>query len=368
MIYERFFYLCKPYIAYLCYYTSALEKEHHGGKYMLRDNSKLRVQTSFYDDSNPYGIKMAEMRNSNIQAVFVPRALLPLLKDEEEVQRPTLYFLFGRGRQAYIGEAAKGYDRLKQHASPNGKEFWDIAVMIIAKNYVYELDKADVQRLEYLSFVAATKADTYNLNQTVPTFPDADQFRLGELHDVLENIKRLLGALGFPLLGEQHNIQNNVNVSETVVIQQKEVEQVAQNEIINTFTSNDAEAPKPAKEVKITSNALADELFYLATNGSAGIGKKVGENFLVCKGSVLGNRENTNFLDNNNYTHDQKLKILLSSGVIEKQEGTYVFLEDHLFDSTSAASNFVAQTRCSGPSVWRDKDGVKLKDYEAQPV
>lgn len=331
---------------------------------MLREKSGVRVQTCFYDDSNPNGIKMAHIPNTTVQAVFIPRALLLDLKDEEELKKPALYFLFGGGRQVYIGKTSKAFNRLIQHDGPNGKEFWDIAVVIISKSSVEDLNKADVEHLENKAYMAAMTASTFNLNQQIPEFPELGMFREAELNKIFGDIKYLLGALGFKLFGETLN-KDNPNFE--TIVQQPSDNTYSPNEIINTYTSNNVEGSISKAEIQPESNTLEDTLFYLSTNGSKGIGKKVGEEFLVCKGSVLGNLDTTNFPESNRRNHDKLFKELIELGVIEEKEGACVFLKDYLFSAPSGASNFVARTRTSGPSVWRDKDNKKLIEYEAQP-
>ncbi|MEM4992705.1 GIY-YIG nuclease family protein [Priestia sp. SB1] len=326
---------------------------------MLKENSGRRVHTCFYDDNNPNGIKIVEMRNSNIQAVFIPRPLLHQLKDEEELKRPAIYFLFGNGREAYIGEAAKVYDRLKQHASPSGKEFWEVAVAIVGKNSSNDLNKMDAQNLENMAYLIAMEANVYNLNQTIPSFQEIDQFHINELNRIFEDIRYLLGSLDFPLLGEGHTNKEEQDVPANIVVE----EEVA----VNTYTSNEAERTAVQTAVLPESKPLADITFYLSNNDSKGIGKKMdGKSFLVCKGSVMGDFTTTNFPENLKKTHEDKFYDLLASGVIEEKEDCYVFVEDYLFDTVSAAGNFVARTRTSGPSVWRDINGKKLKDYDVQ--
>lgn len=345
---------------FLWYHFSAQQKVNTEEIKMLRENSGRRVHTCFYDDSNPNGIKIVEMRNSNIQAVFIPRPLLHQLKDEEELKRPAIYFLFGNGREAYIGEAAKVYDRLKQHASPSGKEFWDVAVAIVGKNSSNDLNKMDAQNLENMAYLIAMEANVYNLNQTIPSFQEIDQFHINELNRIFEDIRFLLGSLDFPLLGESQTEKQEENVTDSIV-----EEEVA----VNTYTSNETEKTVIKTEVLPESSSLANTIFYLRNNDSIGLGKKMdGKSFLVCKGSIMGDFETTNFPENIKKTHEDKFEELLASGVIEKRNDYYAFMEDYLFDTVSAAGNFVARTRTSGPSVWKDKNGKKLKDYEVQPV
>lgn len=58
---------------------------------MLRKSGAKRIQTWFYDE-DPNGIKVSEVPNTTIQAVFIPRNSLKDLKGESEVEKPGIYF------------------------------------------------------------------------------------------------------------------------------------------------------------------------------------------------------------------------------------------------------------------------------------
>ncbi|WP_172463572.1 GIY-YIG nuclease family protein [Priestia endophytica] len=317
---------------------------------MLRDRSHKRIQICFYGD-NPDGIKIAESPNTAVQAVCIPRHMLKDVKDEE-LKKPTIYFLFGGDKQAYIGEAANGYERLKQHNK--GKDFWDTAVMIVSRNSsIGELNKLDVQYLENKAYESALNAGTYKLNQTIPTEPAMDQFRKRELEGILENIKYFLSTYNFLLFDESSHIQNPS-------LEEKHVEA---EPVIHTPIVKQSEVTVELKNEEDTVR-LEETTLYLDRNDSKGTGKHMKEGFLIFKGSMLG--KETNFPEELLASHMQRLTTLLAEGVVKEIEGRYVFTEDHLFNSNSGAANFVAQTRCSGPSVWRDKDGVMLKTLKEQ--
>ncbi|RJS64146.1 hypothetical protein CJ485_05140 [Priestia filamentosa] len=319
--------------------------------YLLRDRSHKRIQICFYGD-NPDGIKIAESPNTAIQAVCIPRHMLKDVKDEEELKKPTIYFLFGGDKQAYIGEAANGYERLKQHNK--GKDFWDTAVMIVSRNSsIDELNKLDVQYLENKAYEAADNAGAYKLNQTIPTEPAMDQFRKRELEGILENIKYFLSSYNFLLFDESSSIRNS----------SPEEKNVESEPVIRTPKVKQAEVTVELKNADDTVN-LEDITLYLDRNESKGTGKQMKEGFLICKGSMLG--KEPNFPEELLASHMQKLTVLLEEGVVKEIEERYFFTQDHLFNSNSGAANFVAQTRCSGPSVWRDKDGVMLKTLKEQ--
>ncbi|MFP7226203.1 GIY-YIG nuclease family protein [Priestia filamentosa] len=243
-------------------------------------------------------------------------------------------------------------ERLKQHNK--GKDFWDTAVMIVSRNSsIGELNKLDVQYLENKAYEAADNAGAYKLNQTIPTEPAMDQFRKRELEGILENIKYFLSSYNFLLFDESSSIQNS----------SLEEKNVGAEPVVQTPKVKQAEVTVELEDADDTVS-LEDVTLYLDRNASKGTGKQMKEGFLICKGSMLG--KEPNFPKELLASHMQKLTVLLEEGVVKEIEERYFFTQDHLFNSNSGAANFVAQTRCSGPSVWRDKDGVMLKTLKEQ--
>lgn len=80
-------------------------------------NKPLTIQI-FLPDGNPKGIKIAEITNRTIQAIYIPCSELEDAYDRRELSRVGVYFLFGEESfdemKVYIGEAENCRVRLEQ--------------------------------------------------------------------------------------------------------------------------------------------------------------------------------------------------------------------------------------------------------------
>ena len=77
----------------------------------------------YIPDSNPRGVKICEINNSIVKAVFIPRNKLDEVFNREDMKKLGIYFLFG----GYdIGEAENLLVRIRQHNI--SKDFWTTSV------------------------------------------------------------------------------------------------------------------------------------------------------------------------------------------------------------------------------------------------
>ncbi|MGJ7922925.1 GIY-YIG nuclease family protein [Neobacillus sp. LXY-4] len=290
--------------------------------------SRAKTIQIFLPNGNPRGVKFAEVTNRTVQAILIPRSLLNTVKDRIEVKNVALYFLFGNNdedtrTEAYIGEAEVGYDRLKQHNA--GKDFWETAVLVVTNNNQNQFTKADVKFLEHLAYHEAVSAGRYTINQTVPTNPFIPEWRKEDLADIFETISLLLGTLGYPIFESYRDTQEEV---------------------------------LPNEEDK--------ELFYCNRRDTKAFGKWTGDGFVVYKGSMMSSGPLPGF-ESKLEKHNEKIRKLLAEGILGEQNGRYVFLSDHPFNTPSAASSFVLQGASNGWTDWKDKhnrtlDELKRKD------
>ncbi|MBU8586058.1 MULTISPECIES: GIY-YIG nuclease family protein [Priestia] len=317
---------------------------------MLRKSGAKRIQAWFYDD-DPNGIKVSEVPNTTIQAVFIPRNSLKDLKGESEVEKPGIYFLFGEDKEAYIGEAEVGYERLRQHASPStGKSFWDVAVLIVSNASQDQLDKVDVKYLEHISYLAAMRSGTYDINQTVPTKPFVREFRRDDLTDIFNVIKVLLGGLGFSIFADASNgIEYESGAVQSGNIPKIEAEQPIEKVIqVETHLSKDIKS------------VIVEDVLYCKRRDAYATGKYVSDGFLVYKGALLASEQQ---LEGAKLKRQQDhINTFLANGVLEIKDGRYVLVQDQIFSSISAAAVFVTQRRSSGTSEWKDKNGITARN------
>ena len=98
--------------------------------------SKPQTIQIFLPDGSPRSIKIAEITNRTISAVFIPRNKLISAQKRNEIQNVGTYFLFGKNeehslQQVYIGESEDCLKRLRDHN--RNKDFWTHAVVMVSK-------------------------------------------------------------------------------------------------------------------------------------------------------------------------------------------------------------------------------------------
>ncbi|RCS43975.1 DUF4357 domain-containing protein [Bremerella cremea] len=92
--------------------------------------------------------------------------------------------------------------------------------------------------------------------------------------------------------------------------------------------------------------------------GCDGSGELVEDGFVVREGSK-SRIELTPSAPDSVKSNRQRL---LDSGVIEERDGVYVYLQDYLFPSPSAAAQVVLGASANGWTEWKDKSGATLSE------
>ena len=260
------------------------------------------------------------MTNRVIHAVLIPRNKLNDVVAREEVRKYGIYFLFGGDEEkakplVYIGETEDCLDRIKTHN--RGKDFWTHAVVISSKTNTFT--KTHVKYLEYLGIKYTKEIGRYDTdNQAVPSKPYLTESMEADLLDNYETIKILLATLGFPIFEE---------------------------------------IKKPSQQVK--------ELLYCKGKDALAEGDLVDDGFVVFKNSkanlieaptagewVIGMR-----------------KKLIDNQILRPENGVYVFSENYVFNSPSAAAATVLARRANGWIERKNKNGVTIdKLYRSEEL
>jgi GIY-YIG catalytic domain. len=271
----------------------------------------------FLIDGEPNGLKTAELSNWVGQAVVVPRNKLKEIKRRPECNKPSVYFLVGKGSEeallptAYIGEAENLWNRLSTHDS--SKDFWQTAVAFVSKDN--NLTKAHVRYLESRCISIANEVKRFDLKNgtesSLPSFSEAD---IAEMEEFLENLRLLLSALGYPIL----------------------------QEVI-------------AKEQK----NISDPLFSCKGKSAIATGRMTNDGFVVYKDSTA-----TTNISNAVIERNQKvIEKLLSNKYLEKKgNDLYIFIKDYVFNSPSAASDIILGNSTSGWKKWKTENGKSLEE------
>jgi len=151
----------------------------------------------FLKDSDPEGIKIAEILNGIAKVFVVPRSQMDFIKGRSELREPALYFLFDDERTSvYIGECENFNDRVKDHEAK--KTFWQWAVICVTNGT--GLDKAYVKYLEWHSVQKALEINRFEVqNRNAPAENMLHEFKQAAVMDYFEDVQLLLSALGYNL-------------------------------------------------------------------------------------------------------------------------------------------------------------------------
>jgi hypothetical protein len=274
-------------------------------------NQSLSIKI-FLVNGSASSLRTAEISNWSGKAIACSRKELDALAKRDEAGRPGVYLLIGNDIEldepcAYVGEAEEVAKRLKQHLS---KEFWTQVVAFVSKDE--NLTKAHIKYLEGKLIeigLRAGKGVIQNNQGSGAKLPEADQ---AEMDIFLEKILILLPVMGTSLFS----------------------------------------VPSVAKE------AVSDRLIC-KIKGLVAYGNRTENGFIVYKGSeaVLEARKSA---VRSRVRRDQ----LIKKGILVEQKDRFVFDRDYEFTSPSLAAAPVCGGAANGLTIWRNKQGVKLKDID----
>ena len=100
-------------------------------------NTTPKTIQIFLPGGDPRGIRIAEITTRIVQAIEIPRSLLPTFLNMPESRQVGLYFLIGEPEpddpRVYVGQTGELRQRLRHHNSDPKKEFWERALVLISK-------------------------------------------------------------------------------------------------------------------------------------------------------------------------------------------------------------------------------------------
>jgi len=275
----------------------------------------------FLLDGIPNGRMTCELSNWTGKAYKLPRNMIKDSSSREELSSTGVYFLFGKPDMTsekdviYIGEAENIIKRLSQHL--NEKDYWNEAVILISKDD--NLNKAHIKYLENRLHQIAVKVNRYEVkNSNTPTQPSISESDQAEMEEFIENIKMLVNVLGF-----------------------KAFEELIQ---------------EPTNDKKVSSN-----FFIKAARGANAQGQQTSDGFVVLKGSEIASSTVDSYPDGWKNSRQE----LIDNGTIVEKNGKFVFSNDYLFNSPSAAAAIVMGRSANGLTAWKNNKGKSLKDIES---
>jgi hypothetical protein len=275
--------------------------------------------TIFLPEGNPKGCRTAEFSRLDEKAILIPRSKFKSAFSREENKQEGIYFLFGTDDEktnpiVYIGETKNGIERIEKHNSGNKKKvFWDKLILIISKNKRYT--KTHIEYLEALSISVARECGRFELeNKDTPKQYSLPESMESDLQDSFETLKTLVSILGYPLF-------------ESLIEESKEGD---------------------------------GEIFYCSGKDGEGEGLLTDDGFVIFKGSIC-QKTITQTAGPSLISLREKL---INDNILSLKDNTYVFSDNQLFSSPSAAANQILGRRSSGWIEWKNKEGKTLDELK----
>jgi hypothetical protein len=286
----------------------------------------------YLTDGVPSGILTAEIINWTGKLLVSPRSQMDQLSARDEARRTGVYLLVGPDPESplrdlvYIGEGDNVLTRLLKHNKDEAKDFWTRTVLIISKDE--NLTKSHVRFLESRMIKLAKLANRARLtNDTEPEPAPLPEPDVADMEFFLSQVQMVLPVLGFPFM------QQFAPVGEQAV----------------------------GKGVQGSS-----PLFVMNPVGTQATAHEADAEFIVHKGSTA-RKKGVESWTSYRGLRDQ----LVTEGklVDAPQDGYYVFTEDVVFSSPSAAAAVVYGGNQNGRIVWRTKDtGQSYQEWQEQKL
>lgn len=245
------------------------------------------------------------------------------------IKAPGVYILWERGEEypcAYIGESENPSDRIYNHGRDEDKEFWTWAII-----FGGDLNKAHIQYLEAeLVALAESAKRCKRVKANTPRKRHLGMADKIKAEGFLRNMRLCL-----PIVG--------VNFFEKPSV-----------------PSKTPQTPQSISTEDQTSMPITQRELFLAGSKSNGVDAKgyySPREFVVLEGSKASKTEQSILR-----VHQQQRKELLQSGVWKDDGETFVFTQNYAFNSPSRASSVCLGRSSNGLTIWKDKNGLSLKD------
>jgi len=273
----------------------------------------------FVADGDPDGLRLVERSNWVGKAVMFPRALLPKVKQRDELGQTGVYLLLGpredgEGEALYIGEGDPVRPRLESHYAQ--KDFWNRAVCFVAAPG--QLNKAHVQFLEARLIQLAKAAKRLPLdNANHPAEPSLSEADRADMQVFLENMLGMLPVLGIHAFEQAAALPNAA---------------------VNVLT---------CKGKGVVATGFEATQGFVVKAGSQAVGTSVPSMQQHVRSMFELRQE------------------LIQNGVFQVDGDRYRFAQDYVFSSPSTAAAVVLGRSANGRIEWKDASGRALKEIQA---
>lgn len=271
----------------------------------------------FLLEGTPYGLRYIDMVGWIGRMFIAPRPSIKELLKREEFLKPGVYFLIGKTPDSdilnvYIGEADELRSRIAGH---NAEDFWTDCVAFMSKDDF--LNKGSVRYIESQCIEKANRDKQANLeNKTKPPLAFLSEADSTTTNEFIDNLVYILAVSGYKII-RYYSPEN------------------FENEVLLYCNGPDAKAK----------------------------GKETDEGFIVYKGSLTRVKETPTW----EIGGVNLRKKLLENGVLQgvkNNSRSYIFSQDYVFTSPSAASGIVLARSANGRLDWKDGGGRTLKDLQ----
>ncbi|MFN3195569.1 MAG: GIY-YIG nuclease family protein [Chlorobiota bacterium] len=282
--------------------------------------------TVYMTEGTATGPRISEIGNWVGKAVYSPRAMVSKIMTRPEFNNPGVYCLKGDpiddnyDERVYIGEAENLKVRLKQHLADAKKDFKEL-IIFVSKDEL--LTKTQIRYLESRLVQMALDAKTAEIdNGNSPSLPTLHEADISDMEYFLDQIKLILPIMGFRFL------------------------------IPTTISNYSSNLEKH--------DSSTHETYFIKTSTFNATMKETDQGYIVLKGSEA----KTSLSKSCTSTYRRMREKLLESKVLILMKNRYVFSEDTVFNSPSAASNMVLGRNSNGFVEWVTKDGKTYKEVQ----
>lgn len=259
----------------------------------------------------------------------------PLFNDPKSInlKAPGVYILWEPEEESplplvYIGESENPAKRIYDHNRDKDKEFWTRAVVFSGSG---RLNKAHIQYLEARLVYLAEESKRCNRGASnTPQKPELGIADEMEAENFLRNMRLCL-----PIVGANFFEKPSV-------------------------PSKTPQTPQSISTEDQTSTSTTQrELFLTGSGGVDAKGYYSGSEFVVLEGSKASKTEKESLLP---IWKKIRREVLLQKGVWKDDGETFVYTQDYAFNSPSRASSVCLGRSSNGLTVWKDENGLSLKD------
>ncbi len=283
--------------------------------------------TLYLIDGTDNGPRTIEIGNWSGKAIHSPRVSLFELLKRDEYSRPGVYILKSDAtnglfeERIYIGESENIRNRLKQHLNDPNRDFKE-CIVFISKDEL--LTKSHIKYLESKLISNANDAKNSEIeNIAQPIINTLSEADISDMEYFLDQIRLILPTVGFEFLHSMKANKFNDNYS---------VKDILSADLVFSI-----------KGKKVSAQMIESSDGFIVLKGSQTTletSKSINEGWIQLRNKLIAT---------------EKLK----------KEGEYfIFQEDTLFSSTSAAAAVVLGRQAAGPLEWVDENNKSYKEYQ----